>query len=46
MAGLPNVCLIIFTGHTVDAWSLESQVILHRPNENGNLPRAEAHRQT
>jgi hypothetical protein len=36
--------LTTFTGHTVCAWNLESQDILHRLKENGNLLWWEAHR--
>jgi hypothetical protein len=45
MPGLPNVDLTTFAGHTVRAWSLKSQEVLHRPKETGNFPRGEAHRQ-
>jgi hypothetical protein len=36
--------LTTFTGYAVHAWNLESQVVLHRSKEAGNLPWREAHR--
>jgi hypothetical protein len=43
-ASMPNVNLSTFAGFAVLAWSLQSQVILHRPKETSNFPRQEAHR--
>jgi hypothetical protein len=43
-ASLPNVNLTTFAGYAVNAWSFQSQVILHGPKETSNFPRREAHR--
>jgi hypothetical protein len=37
-SSLPSVNLTTFAGYAVNAWSLESQVILHGLKETGNLP--------
>jgi hypothetical protein len=36
-ASLPNLDFTTLTGHALQARSLESQVILHRPKETGDL---------
>jgi hypothetical protein len=41
---LHNVNLTTFAWYAVQAWSLDSQVVFHRPKEASNLPWWEAHR--
>jgi hypothetical protein len=43
-ASLPNVNLTTFAGYAVHAWSFQSQVIFHGPQEISNFPRRNAHR--
>jgi hypothetical protein len=43
-ASLPNVNLTTFARYTVQAWSFQFQVILHRLKETSNFSQPEAHR--